>query len=254
MRLLINAGFFLLLAMSSVLHAQVAAAVDTPQSKPQSATITRDDKSKDNHELDLLRAQLAANKEFNGSILDTVYWALGGTFVLAGLLLGFGWLANFKVYERDKSAMKAELEAAIAVKLGEIESTISARMAEIADLLAAQTRESTAQSEKAIKGSLSTLSGRVFSLEFKHLKEKMEGNPSDNMALTDALRLFRLCVKNAPNELPDIMHFMLKKIDKGGKLTATEITGLNELLDSLPTHYRTLTEKLRVKLVASDIF
>jgi hypothetical protein len=253
-RLLINIGIFFLLVMSFALHAQAATTLATPQSKSQSTPATGGVKPTDSHELVLLRAQLEATKEFNGSILDTVYWALGGTFVLAGLLLGFGWLANFKVYERDKSAMKSELEAAVAVKIGELESAISARMAEVPSLLVTQTKESIAQSEKSIKGSLATLSRKIFDLEFRYLTGRMESNPSDNMALTDALGLFRLCVNKAPDEIPDIMHFMLKTIDQGGKLTATEITELNELLDSLPTHYRTLTEKLRAKLVASDIF
>lgn len=247
-RLLVNIGFVGLLAISAILHAQTTTARAAPQSAPQ---VTLPQESK---EMALLRTQLADAKEFHESILETVYWALGGTFVLAGLLLGFGWLANFKVYERDKSAMKAELEAALTTRLGEIESSIRARLADLPDLVTAATRESVAQHEKTIKSSLATLSNKVFSIELRHLKDKMEANPSDSMALTDALDLLRLCVNKAPDELPEIMHFMLKTIDKGGKLTADEITRLNELLDSLPTHYRTLTEKLRVRLVASDIF
>src|SRR5690606_7152842 len=124
----------------------------------------------------------------------------------------------------------------------------------IPDLVAVRTKEASEKAVKSTNDSVSALSRKVFSLEYRHLKTKMESNPSNNMALTDALRLLQLCLKKAPNEIPDIMHFMLKKIDLGGKLTATEITELNEALDLLPSHYSTLTEKLRAKLIASDIF
>ncbi len=205
-------------------------------------------------EVALLRAQLESTKAFQESVLSTVYWALGGTFVLAGLLLGFGWLANFKVYERDKTAMKAELEGGIVSRMSEINVDLSARIAELPAVIAEEVKGAASKYEKNSKASLEAVSGRVFKLEFRILKGAMEANPSDSMALTDALNLMKLCIDKAPDELPEIMHFMLKRIEKGGKLTAHEITWLNQILDSLPMHYSTLTEKLRAKLIASDIF
>ncbi|MEO7665843.1 MAG: hypothetical protein ABIU97_02290 [Dehalococcoidia bacterium] len=52
------------------------------------------------------------------------------------LLLGFGWFANFKVYERDKTQMKAELESAITHRLSEssiaLAKTVGKAAAEVA--------------------------------------------------------------------------------------------------------------------------
>jgi hypothetical protein len=247
-RLLKSLAFVGLVALSAATHAQAAIATADPQPVHQAT------KLQESTEVVLLRTQLEDAKEFHDAILSTVYWALGGTFVLAGLLLGFGWLANFKVYERDKGAMKTELEAALIIKLNEIESSIREKLAEIPDLVATATKESVARSERTIKSDLATLSRKVFSIDMRNLKNKMENNPSTSMALTDALGLLELCVNKAPDEVPEIMHFMLKKIDTGGKLTAKEINRLNEVLDSLPVHFRTLKEKLSAKLVASDIF
>lgn len=107
---------------------------------------------------------------------------------------------------------------------------------------------------KPVTESAVRIEQRIFRLEFDHRKERMQANPSDNMALTDALGLLELCHKRAQDDVPDIMNFMLKKIDKGGKLTAHEITRVNAVIDLLPVHYKALTDKVRAKLVASDIF
>lgn len=43
-----------------------------------------------NQQIKLLEEQLRLTREFQTSLLDTVYWALGGVFLVVGLLLGFG--------------------------------------------------------------------------------------------------------------------------------------------------------------------
>lgn len=205
-------------------------------------------------EVAALRAQLELSRQFHESILDTVYWALGGTFVLVGLLLGFGWFANFKVYERDKAAMKAELEALLLKKFVELEGPINRSAGEIPTLVADEVAKANADAQKPMINSVASLSRRITEIEIRHLKQKMQSNPSHNMALTDALGLLKLCEDKSPDDIPEILKFMMGKIDAGGKLTAGEITRLLSVLDKLPKHYSVLVEKLRAKLVASDIF
>lgn len=245
---------FLLLAALLMFGTPLPATGQGAATSIQQTSPNQPDDAAKEQEIALLKSEIALTKSFQESLLATVYWGLGGTFIIAGLLLGFGWYANFRVYERDKMAIRAELEAIILGKLSEIELSLNEKASAIPDLVAVRTKEASEKAVKSTNDSVSALSRKVFSLEYRHLKTKMESNPSNNMALTDALRLLQLCLKKAPNEIPDIMHFMLKKIDLGGKLTATEITELNEALDLLPSHYSTLTEKLRAKLIASDIF
>ncbi len=57
-------------------------------------------------ELAVLRATLEAEREHNSAVLQTVYWSLGVLATIAAALVGFGWLVNFRVYERDKEQLQ----------------------------------------------------------------------------------------------------------------------------------------------------
>ena len=252
-----------LILLATLIQLALPVFAESPKPKASNADVSASknsdslettERSAAKQQVKLLEAQLQMTRDYQGSLLDTVYWALSGVFIVVSLLLGFGWLVNFKVYERDKEVLKAELENIARAKATELDEGITTKMASINDNMNKQIKESMAELLKPHIRSISAVEGRVFKLEFTRLKKNMEANPSDNMALTDALGLLELCHKREQDAVPDIVHFMLKTIDKGGKLTANEITRVNVVLDSLPTHYQTLTEKLRTKLVASDIF
>lgn len=61
----------------------------------------------------LLRAQLEAVESYQDRLLATVYWALGTLATIATLLVGFGWFANFRIYERDKDALANLIESSL---------------------------------------------------------------------------------------------------------------------------------------------
>jgi hypothetical protein len=62
-------------------------------------------------EITLLREQNKLIREFQNSILDTVFWALAGVVTIAIALAVFGWWSNFKVYENDKRRLQDDLNA-----------------------------------------------------------------------------------------------------------------------------------------------
>ena len=64
-----------------------------------------------------LRAQTKQMKEDNQRLLDTVHWSLGGLVTAVALVAGFGWFVNFRMYQRDKDALKKEL---LTIQKGEI--------------------------------------------------------------------------------------------------------------------------------------
>src|SRR6266581_4289412 len=71
-----------------------------------------------------LRAQLELMRSFQDSLLSTVYWSLGVLLVIVAVLVGFGWFANFRVYQRDLEGLKRELEVLVAKSLAELKGAL----------------------------------------------------------------------------------------------------------------------------------
>lgn len=248
-------GIFICWFLVAGLALPVMAAVE-PVRKEQSKFLLNDSDELQaaKQQVKVLEAQIQLMREFQGAVLNTVYWALGAVFLLVGLLLGFGWFANFKVYERDKENLKAELEVLFKAKSTEADELIAQKTKKLGGELSARLEEGVIRVEKDLKGEFYKIDRRVFELEYLRLEGKMQKNESDNMALTDALNLLDICMKRDFYKVADTIHFMLKKIDKGGKLTAGEMTRLSIILDELPSQYRGLNEKLVAKLHAAEIF
>ena len=76
-------------------------------------------------EIKLLKAELQIVEGYQDKILSTVYWSLGTLAAIAVLLVGFGWFANFRVYERDKKALSQELHTSIVGELQRVEKTVT---------------------------------------------------------------------------------------------------------------------------------
>lgn len=203
---------------------------------------------------ELLEAQLKVMKEYHGSLLDTVYWALAGVLVLVSLLLGFGWFANFKIYERDKDALRKELKAHAETELAGLKSNVDEHAASAAESQDRAINEKVQDVRNKLFSECKALGARVFCLELRTLRERMEAEVNPSMALTKSIGVLELCVAGANEDIPAVLNFILKKMDEGGKFTAYEITRVQVVIDGLPAHYVSLVEKVRSRLVASDIF
>jgi len=79
-------------------------------------------------EIAVLKEQNKALRDFQGSVLDTVYWALGGILALAVLLAGFSWFTNFKLYEKDKETLMKEFQDRLAAAQGVIKAEVAAQL------------------------------------------------------------------------------------------------------------------------------
>lgn len=280
MRIITQTLIVLLMFWSGNAAAQstASAPASSPASALQSNTLAGPGANADQaggQRIALLEAQLQTMRDYHSSLLDTVYFALAGVLLLASLLVGFGWFANFKVYERDKLALKTELDAATAKALAELKAEIDTRAANTAKELRSESVASSqalseavnkqvdgyrnelsalvSSTQRSLEARLSELARKHLVLHRTYLQEKMKSNPSSNMAMTDALSLLELVRGDSDYTVSDTLSFMLKTIDKGGKLTADEITRLHKVFDALPSHYQTLVEKVRAKVVASDL-
>lgn len=99
-----------LLLASIVCNAQPHTASASTRDASQAPQRTERTQEADSTEVTVLKQQLSTMREYHGSLLDTVYWALAGIITLVVLLSGFGWWSNFKVYEQDKARLKEELQ------------------------------------------------------------------------------------------------------------------------------------------------
>lgn len=83
-----------------------SAAPETSQPLQQSLLAAQD-------EVKQLKTQLAVVQSYQDKFLSTVYWSLGALATIAALLVGFSWFANFRIYERDKTALRQELHSEV---------------------------------------------------------------------------------------------------------------------------------------------
>lgn len=212
----------------------------------------------------LLESQVAMLREFHGAILDTVYWALGGTFLVLSLLVGFGWFANLKVYDRDKQALQADLDAQIRVALSNLNSTfannserltsvVDAKLEELAETIEYREEQMKKGFESSINSSLSYLQSTVANLKRDSLRHAIRDAPNPEEALKKAGMLLYYVKDEAANEIPDVISTIMKILEKGCSLSARDISGWISTLDSLPPEHAAFTDRLREKLVSSSL-
>ena len=82
-----------------------------PTTNPEPATTQS---SSSNTEVAVLHAQLETVRTYDERLLATVHWALGIVIAVVLVMAGFGWYANFRLYDRDKEALRMEVEGIVA--------------------------------------------------------------------------------------------------------------------------------------------
>jgi len=195
----------------------------------------------------LLKQEVASSKSYESSLLSTVYWSLGGVVTIAVLLVGFGWLGNFKIYERDKLALRSELQVSM-------NESISAAKDSLSREVSADVENKVQELTDKFKTRIDRLNSAVFEMRLATQKAEMEAEVSPSLALTSALELLEKCRIRAQDELPEIMKFMIEKIGQDGRLTAEEMTRVSAVLDMLPSHFNSVSQRLSNAMATSNMF
>ena len=167
------------------------------------------------------------------ALQETVFWAVGGVLALAALIAGVNIFLGVRSFARDKTAIQAELEGAIAERLADVESTLTA-----ASRSASQALESS--SALRIKEFSDTMSARLDALG-KSTTESIDRKVSSLKGDVDSINLASAIAK-ADNSIDDGrldygLWMLASAIDltetaSGGSVYLSDVIGkINKALD-----------------------
>jgi hypothetical protein len=115
----------------------------------------------------IVRAELAAVKDYDQRLLSTVYWSLSGVFLLVVLIGGVNWFTNYRLYERERDSLRQTL------KLDAQEEAIKLRS--LVEQLQSQLRGEAEQLRKRVVA-FETNMNELLSEREKRLKGVMEAS------------------------------------------------------------------------------
>jgi hypothetical protein len=218
-------------------------------------------------EVKLLKNEIRILQSFQDNLLSTVYWSLGTLVTVAALLVGFGWLANFRIYERDKAELGLELEnekkersreienfrneldrtksqipidlkSLVAIEIGKLENAIPELIAKSNNELISKLEESAFINYSVLGNKVDRLSLAILELEYqKWIDAKVYKN-----ALTTATSILSKQVELKTQwgialALDYIKKCLLSIIGERGKLFPSDISSLVKQLDQLSTEH-----------------
>jgi hypothetical protein len=212
----------------------------------------------------VLRARLEEERTYNSAILQTVYWSLGVLVTLSIALIGFGWFANFRVYERDKEALTKALDGHLTTGLSNAKEMIRHGIEDLRQHVVRETERMHVESASTID---SAITARLADIEAK--LERTERAFKDTRLEHELLRAnylfgqaqhgnaFNACLSaiSLAHDLgkPHVVHSVLdeleKQINKMNGVFGSDIQNLTTFLEHLdgvnPIQLARLTETLR---------
>ncbi len=206
-----------------------------------------------------LETQVNLTDKYLDRITNTVFWSLSVLGGIAALLVGFGWFSNFKVYQRDKKALREELENIIGTSLEKQENLISQRLSKIPSEIDSQIdslkEEVNSESKKHVENSFDELKSEINNLKasvnslktkYKDLRLKdldmkrryweIKDVPSNE--LMDCVRIMELATElNKDHAISSSIDRVRAILKDGHNIYHGDEFELVEVLDSLPEKY-----------------
>lgn len=156
------------LALLTLLVCSIASGGQAPKPIAEPAPVTAAaPRPPADEEVKALRAQLEVMWRYDQRLLYTVYWALGGLGTVVIAIIGFGWFANFRLYERDKAALKAELENAINQQANTLRDQLDTKLRQIEGVAFMAAKESAESAVKPLRGTIEALRRELMYVEYK---------------------------------------------------------------------------------------
>lgn len=214
----------------------------------------------------VVQAQNELMHAYHDRILSTVYWSLGGLGVIAGVLLGYGWYANFRIYERDKAALRQELRANLQVDLSGVRETFFAALEdyrtvsdaryvehqkqtmEVGHRAAESVRDSLRMDISIIRESVDELSFSLLEIEANTWRAK---DVLSNELLT-LVKMVRMAVRKSEDWRVSSTLDRIRQTFRDGVAPDAELSAeLVEVLNTLPERFAAEVENLKTALRAS---
>jgi len=237
-------------------------------------------------EIQLLKLQIKLTEKFQSNLLATVYWSLGVILGAVGVIIGFGWLFNFKIYERDKLAIKEEVELLVSKLSANNKMFIDSELANLRvkneDVIKERIEIINNQNINVIENEIGllqsqfskskvSLNGKIdinkqsmdtkfqvlernhFSFYLEHLENKMKTNKIDSMALTDALKYLEVVAKSKHGEYVEALGVIITRLERGGKFTADEVIRIEDVFSEIPSNNKALIQKIKTLISTSTL-
>ena len=198
-----------------------------------------------------LRAQLEVIRSFDASLLSTVYWSLGTLAVIVAVLIGLGWFANFRVYQRDLEGIRRELEALVAKSVAELKGTLESSMKDLVRTARKELEQNLSTRIGSLANDLVLLKCEFFRFTF----DTRVANKDYSMAATAALRMLQTALELKVDTFTNIaLTGLVDSIDNGGTLTLAELRIATDLLALVPGSYAILRDRAKAALTKAKTF
>lgn len=196
-----------------------------------------------------LNAQIDVMREYNNKLLNTVYWALGTLVTVFTLLIGFGWFANFRVYERDKKTMKDEFGVLMQIELKNIEQALMKRENKHTESLENLVKKHANEAVQSLRDEINTYTINIQELEYQMLEfraEKWDEQKVLRNSIRTYLEMTELSIKMKRDFfISRALDNVTRILKSGVEMDSDLVKDVHELLNKLPSQFDITAKNIR---------
>ena len=174
---------------------------------------------------------------YDQKLINTFFWSLA---ILAALF-GLNWFVNFRMYARDKDAIKEELESFIEKQLTELKMEIR--------------NDNKTTIENSVEQSVAGFNYRIDDLEidmleiqhkFADIEYKSDDRQKTNMGkLLSLLTMLNFSIKlNRDRQMADELEAVYKILEEDEPILPDQLLDIQKTLSKLPDKFNTQKEKI----------
>jgi hypothetical protein len=198
----------------------------------------------------VLEAQLKLMRDYDTRLVSTVYWSLATLAGVTFILVGFGWFANFRVYERDKNVLREELNLNLRERIDQAEASVTKISNE-------QIQRVESSVERTIEGRLNSIRHDVLELQYDQAAMELR-MWVDRKVPENELRVAGQMIEIAVSEdneyhVGRALDVVMHALASGAKPNANDVRRLTSVIDTLPREHQVNADAAREALRRSQI-